>query len=188
MWRNGRRARFRSVCPKGRGGSTPPIPTSSALGGLYPQNARVGEPPSSFPPWPSPGPHGAMVALSNQVRARCPGGQHCDFGPTRLASLAQDHPQARPRPVTRDGAGWPPATASPTAGCAPSYGLGHAPNWATLCGLRITGLPQCAPLVSRAPKRTSRRRRSFRCPRHQPHLGRTAGGAKRRPANSAAPT
>jgi hypothetical protein len=27
MWRNGRRARFRSVCPKGRGGSTPPIPT-----------------------------------------------------------------------------------------------------------------------------------------------------------------
>src|SRR4029450_2887440 len=28
MWRNGRRARFRSVCPKGRGGSTPPIPTS----------------------------------------------------------------------------------------------------------------------------------------------------------------
>src|SRR5687768_15801303 len=29
MWRNGRRARFRSVCPKGRGGSTPPIPTRS---------------------------------------------------------------------------------------------------------------------------------------------------------------
>src|SRR3954463_10643511 len=28
-WRNGRRARFRSVCPKGRGGSTPPLPTSS---------------------------------------------------------------------------------------------------------------------------------------------------------------
>ncbi len=26
-WRNGRRARFRSVCPKGRGGSTPPLPT-----------------------------------------------------------------------------------------------------------------------------------------------------------------
>ncbi len=26
-WRNGRRARFRSVCPKGRGGSTPPSPT-----------------------------------------------------------------------------------------------------------------------------------------------------------------
>ena len=25
-WRNGRRARFRSVCPKGRGGSTPPRP------------------------------------------------------------------------------------------------------------------------------------------------------------------
>ncbi len=26
-WRNGRRARFRSVCPKGRGGSTPPLRT-----------------------------------------------------------------------------------------------------------------------------------------------------------------
>jgi hypothetical protein len=26
-WRNGRRARFRSVCPNGRGGSTPPLPT-----------------------------------------------------------------------------------------------------------------------------------------------------------------
>src|SRR5688500_3358970 len=32
MWRNGRRARFRSVCPKGRGGSTPPIPTRTPQG------------------------------------------------------------------------------------------------------------------------------------------------------------
>jgi hypothetical protein len=46
MWRNGRRARFRSVCPKGRGGSTPPIPTS-AVGGVCQQKALTA-PPSSF--------------------------------------------------------------------------------------------------------------------------------------------
>ena len=33
-WRNGRRARFRSVCPKGRGGSTPPFPTTVSPRGL----------------------------------------------------------------------------------------------------------------------------------------------------------
>src|SRR3954454_9338987 len=35
-WRNGRRARFRSVCPKGRGGSTPPLPTRRASTGVSP--------------------------------------------------------------------------------------------------------------------------------------------------------
>src|SRR5450755_1610424 len=37
-WRNGRRARFRSVCPKGREGSNPSSPTRrlAVLGGLWP--------------------------------------------------------------------------------------------------------------------------------------------------------
>src|SRR5215475_5772445 len=30
-WRNGRRARFRSVCPKGREGSTPSFPTRHSI-------------------------------------------------------------------------------------------------------------------------------------------------------------
>ena len=44
-WRNGRRARFRSVCPKGRGGSTPPSPTLP----------RACSPSRTTPP-PGPGP------------------------------------------------------------------------------------------------------------------------------------
>src|SRR5919206_587315 len=39
-WRNGRRARFRSVCPKGRGGSTPPFPTSAAEAPRNPAGPR----------------------------------------------------------------------------------------------------------------------------------------------------
>src|SRR5207244_8565898 len=52
-WRNGRRARFRSVCPKGREGSNPSSPTSrrTLLGGLRPPSrptavlARGDDPP-----------------------------------------------------------------------------------------------------------------------------------------------
>src|SRR6185312_13182725 len=57
-WRNGRRARFRSVCPKGREGSNPSSPTSrlSLLGGLRPPAPRAAV--LSLGPEP-PDPHGA---------------------------------------------------------------------------------------------------------------------------------
>jgi len=46
-WRNGRRARFRSVCPKGRGGSTPPLPTH----GMFSELPSIGQitPPGFVP-------------------------------------------------------------------------------------------------------------------------------------------
>src|SRR5206468_12071673 len=59
-WRNGRRARFRSVCPKGREGSNPSSPTSrrTLLGGLRPPSLTTavlarGDAPPEPPAWPS---------------------------------------------------------------------------------------------------------------------------------------
>src|SRR5436309_6056278 len=59
-WRNGRRARFRSVCPKGREGSNPSSPTSRSLllVGLWPtspvaRSAGPGGRPPEPPAWPS---------------------------------------------------------------------------------------------------------------------------------------
>ncbi len=70
-WRNGRRARFRSVCPKGREGSTPSSPTrrspgSCFAGGPFSYFLCGGRAPA--------GPHGAVVAS---------GGAPCFLGCSR---------------------------------------------------------------------------------------------------------
>ena len=71
MWRNGRRARFRSVCPKGRGGSTPPIPTRR-LGAPCPRKARMGSVSSFLLRGSSPRkPRGAVVPWSESVALEC---------------------------------------------------------------------------------------------------------------------
>ena len=51
-WRNGRRARFRSVYPKGCGGSTPPSPTTTALSQSLVHRSK-GSPMAALSPFPA---------------------------------------------------------------------------------------------------------------------------------------
>jgi hypothetical protein len=79
-WRNGRRARFRSVCPKGREGSTPSFPTSA--GALFGRAGLLVLPVCRVSQQPS-----RVATLS--VCRRCPVSQRCPCGgAVRLAALS----------------------------------------------------------------------------------------------------
>ena len=110
-WRNGRRARFRSVCPKGRGGSTPPLPTP-AHHGVPRSPART---PAGFGP-----PRSRRRAAAGERRAR-PSPSSMPTTCHRRADLALSRASAPPcttangcfRKVNQNGGTTPPA---PNAG------------------------------------------------------------------------
>src|SRR4051795_1336383 len=117
-WRNGRRARFRSVCPKGRGGSTPPLPTSSQgippisprptpgascsdercsfPGGDRRRGSRLGPPAAGSPPFPRTAALRAAGAAGHRrmevLAAQAQGGAQ---GRSRSSADAQDREEGR---------------------------------------------------------------------------------------------
>ena len=115
-WRNGRRARFRSVCPQGRGGSTPPSPTTcrSSNGRCTsrepcPGFGRAGfsAVPGLSRDWLSPGVERVGVGAAEREGWPSGGGGRGRCAPPSSAT-DRKHPRRSHRSTVRFGTGGPP--------------------------------------------------------------------------------